>query len=227
MYDRVYLEEKIILVDFPARFPRHRNEALVRLCPAGKRVLEIGFGSGDVLYNLRGKFEELYGIEFSRVRCDKVQEAIEAKGIKCKCLTGNIENALDFPDGFFDVILWADVIEHVVDTWKAMEEIKRLLAPKGTLITTTPNVAELRRRTKLLAGIFPSTSGADEGLTVRDGELFDGGHVHYFTFSSLERLYLKYGMVPVEKIGFGRLGRIHNLYPQLLSGAICLVGRKI
>ncbi len=225
-YDEVYKNEQIVLGDFPPRFPRNRFEALASICPSGRRVLEIGAGSGSVLYNIRDKFEELYGLEFSPVRCGKMEEAFGRRNINCRCLAGSIENTLDFTEGFFDAIIWADVIEHVVDLWKAMEEIRRLLAAGGVLITITPNVAAIRRRLELLMGNFPATSGAREGLDVRDGELFDGGHVHYFTFSSLEGLYRRYGIEPTARFGFGRLGRVHNLYPSLLSGGACVAGRK-
>ena len=223
-YNTVYSGETIKLHDLPKRFPRHRNEALITLAGSGKRVLEIGCGDGNVLYNLRKNFNKLYGVEISSRRADKLQEASENNDLKLNISVGNIEAGLDFPDGYFDVVIWADVIEHIVDVWSAMAEIKRLLASEGKLVTCTPNIAEFRRRITLLFGRFPSTSGRNEGLSVRPGELFDGGHLHYFTFSSLSKLYLKYGIKPDKFLGFGNLGRFHNLHPPLLSGAVCISG---
>lgn len=225
-YDRVYADDKIQFVDFADRFPQHRNEALVRLAGQGERLLEIGCGDGNVLYNLRDQFSQLYGVEISPVRANKLSEAARSQNLNLQAITGNIETGLDFPDGYFDVILWADVIEHVVDVWAAMTEIQRLLAPQGRLVTVTPNIAAWRYRLTLLGGRFPSTSGTNEGLQVRPGELFDGGHLHYFTFSSLQNLYRKYNIKPVQSFGFGKLGAVHQLYPPLLSGAVCVVGVK-
>jgi SAM-dependent methyltransferase len=225
-YDQTYLKTSIQFSDFSSRFPRHRNEALVKLAGQGKRVLEIGCGYGNVLYNLRHNFSELYGLEISSVRAGHLQEAAKAEGLNCTIQTGNIETGLDFPDQFFDVIIWADVIEHVVDVWAAMAEINRLLTSQGRLVTATPNIAALRHRLTLLRGKFPATSGSNEGLEVRPGELFDGGHLHYFTFSSLANLYKKYQIEPSEVLGFGKLGYFHNLYPALLSGSVCMAGHK-
>ena len=226
-YNAVYGDEKVDFFDLSHRFPRNRTEALVWLTPAAETVLEIGFGNGNAIYNLRNRAERLFGVEVSDKRCTKVQAKLEAAQINGKCMVGNIEEGLDFPNHYFDVIIWADVIEHVVDLWKAMGEINRLLKIGGSLVTITPNVAYIKRRWMLLMGKFPSTSGSDEGLGVRPGEMFDGGHLHYFTFSSLEKLYKKYGLRPKLCLGYGPLGKFHNFLPRLLSNSLGLVGEKV
>jgi 2-polyprenyl-3-methyl-5-hydroxy-6-metoxy-1,4-benzoquinol methylase len=43
-----------------------------------------------------------------------------------------------FPDGFFDVILCSEVIEHVEESQRAFAEMYRLLSPRGVLILSTP-----------------------------------------------------------------------------------------
>ena len=226
-YNSIYDNEVIDLKDIQVNWPRNREEALIKWVGSGKRLLEIGFGPGHVLYNLRNRFEELYGVELSSCRAEKAKDAFQDAGVaNVQVTTGNIEDGLDFPDGYFDCIVWADVIEHVMNLWAAMKEIRRLLRKGGCLLTTTPNIAELRRRLKLLFGTFPSTSGGNEGIDVRKGELFDGGHVHYFTFSMLGKLYRKYEFEPLHRYGFGRLGHLHNLWPSLLSSAVCVKGVK-
>jgi hypothetical protein len=76
----------------------------------------------------------------------------------------------------------------------------------------------------LLLGVFP-TSKSKEGFELRtNAELHDGGHVHYFTFSMVDHLFARYGFTKVEKFGLGRFGRLHNLWPQLLSSACMVVG---
>ncbi|MBS9393202.1 MAG: class I SAM-dependent methyltransferase [Dolichospermum sp. LBC05a] len=225
-YNELYSNEEIIFSDIPRRFPRNRNEALVNYSGSGKRVLEIGCGGGNVLYNIRNQFDEIYGVELSSVRANKLQTKFKRLDIKGTIVVENVENGLQFPDNFFDTIIWADVIEHVVDLWVVMTEIQRILAPKGKLVTCTPNVAELRHRLTLLFGRFPSTGGSNEGLNVRSNALFDEGHLHYFTFSCLENLYRKYDITPIKSVGYGNLGFFHNLYPPLLSGGVCIVGEK-
>jgi SAM-dependent methyltransferase len=66
----------------------------------------------------------------------------------------NIEKeAFPFADGAFDVVLFCEVLEHLLDDplWP-LREIKRILRPGGILVVTTPNVARLENVARLLAG---------------------------------------------------------------------------
>ena len=209
------------------RWPKNRMEALVYFFPekAG-RVLEIGCGNGSVLHNLAGQCEHLTGIELSSVRVDAAKRNLRHHQ-NIEILQANIEDGLNKPDRYYDIVMWADVIEHVVDIFAAMDEIKRLLNDNGKLVTITPNFLSLKRRLKMLIGQFPNTSVAENsGLDVRDGEMFDGGHVHYFSYPLLKKLYRKYDIEPLESLGFGKMGRLHNILPNLLSNTTMLVGQK-
>jgi SAM-dependent methyltransferase len=46
--------------------------------------------------------------------------------------------ALPFPDGSFDVVCALDVVEHVDDDRAVFAELRRVLAPHGTLVLSTP-----------------------------------------------------------------------------------------
>jgi methionine biosynthesis protein MetW len=224
-YDDVYQGKKPGRQDLDlARWPRNRLEACVANAPPGGRVLDVGCGNGKLLYNLRHKFDELCGIEFAATRVEIAALALE--GLDGDVRQGNIEERLPWDDGYFDVIVLSDVIEHVVNLWPAMEEISRLLKPDGHVVLSTPNIACLKARLLLLLGVFPA-SKPKEGFALRtNAELHDGGHVHYFTFSMLDHLFARYGFAKVEKFGLGRFGRLHNLRPQLLSSACMVVASR-
>jgi len=207
-------------------WPRDRYQVLVRFAGEGTRVLDVGCGDGEVLAALAGRFPALAGVELSANRAANARERLSRYTSNFMIIEGNLEHGLPFSDESFDAVLWADVIEHVVDVFGAMQELARVLARGGRLVTVTPNVAGIRKRLKLMRGRFPSTSGGDEGLAVRDGELFDGGHLHYFTFASVEALYRRVGLVPERRVGFGNFGRLHNVRPTLLSGEVAVVGTK-
>jgi len=227
-YDAVYANELKGLPDVRTdRWPRDRWEATVMSVPiqAGS-VLEIGCGNGVILKNIASRCDLLTGVEVSANRCQLARENIAGIEPPIKIVQGNLELGLDMPDASFDVILWADVIEHVVDVFAAMREVSRLLTTGGLLITSTPNMAYARYRIALLRGKFPGTASQDEGFAVRPGEMYDGGHLHYLTINTLKRLYLLNGIEPTRTVGFGRLGKLHNFWPSLLSGAAHIEGIK-
>ena len=189
-------------------------------------MLEIGCGRGEVLAALAPHVERVVGTELSQVRAQRVRRDL-AHLPNWRILTGTSEDLAETAAPPFDCIVWADVIEHVVDVLAVFRDIARLAKPGGFLVTVTPNVASLKRRLALARGRFPSTSGSDEGFGMPEGEMFDGGHVHYFTFRSVERLHREHGFdADVARLGFGRFGRLHDLWPTLLSGGVAARSRR-
>jgi SAM-dependent methyltransferase len=98
----------------------------------GKRVLDVGCGLGAYVRKMRSFSPDVYGVDIDP---DKVEEA-------CAELP-NIQVApaeeLPFPDGFFDVILLHEVIEHVNDDVQTIHEAYRCLRPGGRLVVFAPN----------------------------------------------------------------------------------------
>ncbi|HEV2914298.1 MAG TPA: glycosyltransferase [Pyrinomonadaceae bacterium] len=63
------------------------------------------------------------------------------------------EDVFPYADDAFDVVLFCEIIEHLLyDPVHALLEIRRVLKPGGHLILTTPNVARLDNVGKLIAG---------------------------------------------------------------------------
>ncbi|WP_455392804.1 class I SAM-dependent methyltransferase [[Eubacterium] cellulosolvens] len=225
-YSDVYKNEPLGNVEIKIdSWPRERYEASIFFAGKGKRVLDVGCGNGTVLYNLREKFDELYGIELSKKRVAITKKTL--KGYNAEIIQGNIEAGIKFEDEFFDVIICSDVIEHLVDVFSGFKEMTRLLKKNGKLVLNTPNVAYIVNRFKLFFGTFPSTSARNEGFEVRtERELFDGGHLHYFTFSMLEKMCKRFNYSSIERYGYGKHGKLHNFYPSLLSPSCQIVGTK-
>ncbi|HNZ28105.1 MAG TPA: class I SAM-dependent methyltransferase [Spirochaetota bacterium] len=206
------------------KYPKNRIEAAYYLAGTGETVLDVGCGYGNLLYKLKDSFDKLYGVEINKTRVEKAKELLKDNNFEI--IETTVESA-NFPDEYFDVVVSSDVIEHIIDVFSAFKEMARILKKGGKLIVITPNIADIRRRLTLLFGKFPSTSASDEGFGFNDGtEIFDGGHVHYFTFSALEKLYERYGIANIKRYGFGRFGRAHNILPSLLSPSCAVVGIK-
>ena len=72
------------------------------------------------------------------------------------------EDAFPFDDDTFDVVLFCEMLEHLLmDPVAALREIRRVLSPTGVLVLTTPNVARLDNALALVGGrnIYDPYSG--------------------------------------------------------------------
>ena len=139
-------------------------------------------------------------------------------------IQGSAEDLGKIDTDSIDRIISADTIEHIPDVYAAVAEMYRVLKPGGTLIINTPNIAFAKKRMLLLFGRFPSTSQPNEG--VGSDILYDGGHLHYFTFRALRFILEKAGFKVVKKIGYGRLGYIRNIWPSLMSVGVQWIAKK-
>jgi SAM-dependent methyltransferase len=150
--------------------------------PPGTRALDIGTGTGANLRLLRELgLGEVVGVDAS-------PEAIRycaAKGLG-PVRFGDI-CALPLEDGTFDLVLATDVIEHVDDDGKALEEIRRVLRPGGRLLLTVPAFPSLwglqdkvshHRRRYRMGPLLHRLAAAD--LRVRRGY-----HVNWLLFGPI------------------------------------------
>ena len=205
------------------RRPKDRFEMTALITNSGEgRYLEVGAGSGNIALTVLEKYDELVLTELSNIRANELSQLFRDYA-KVKVIQHDIDNkVLDFPDGYFDTVVMVAVIEHLVDPKTALRELSRVLKPTGRLIIDTPNIAKWTRRIKLLFGYFPSTASLDEGLLSYDKrtptDLYDEGHLHYFTFRSLSRLCIAVGFNKFEWFGYGswKTTRTHSALSRLL-----------
>jgi len=101
------------------------------------------------------------------------------------------DNNLPLRDDSFDFVILADVLEHLEDPLRVLQESNRVLGKGGVVCLTTPNQANLKNRVKLLFGQsvyapleqFLKTSR----IRVRERNVFDG-HVREYTVSELREI---------------------------------------
>jgi SAM-dependent methyltransferase len=138
-------------------FHRERHAMLENLLDAHvpeKRdhFLDIG-GGGDV--GSLAKFvrehvaEKIYGVDLEGDVERGVVRGLDS--VECDI----DKSPLPFPDGFFDVVLFASVIEHLYSPHLVLGEIARTLKPGGILILEAPNAVSLGRRLDAFTGENP------------------------------------------------------------------------
>ncbi|MBA4393064.1 MAG: hypothetical protein C0407_05880, partial [Desulfobacca sp.] len=112
----------------------------------GKRLLDIGAFPGHLtlatqalgyeIQALTGRMESARGLNTFTERLANHQIPLALADVECE--------PFPFPDKFFDVVLAAEIIEHLpYNPYHMLREAFRVLKPKGRLILTTPNVSKL------------------------------------------------------------------------------------
>lgn len=110
---------------------------LIKFLLKGKRplkILDIGCGTGETLSYLKQMFPKakLYGVDSST-------SAIKySKQRGHKNISKSLAEKLPFRDNTFDVVLFLDVLEHITADQKVINEAKRVLKKKGSIIITSP-----------------------------------------------------------------------------------------
>ncbi|MCX7930654.1 MAG: class I SAM-dependent methyltransferase [Chlorobi bacterium] len=145
-----------------------------------RRLLDVGCGAGctaDYLKRVRG-IETVIGIEY-------VPHAAAEAAQRLDCVhTGDIEQIeLPYPDGYFDCILCADVLEHLRDPWNVLRRLRRLLTPDGVLIASIPNIRHVRVLAKIVFNRFE----------YEDSGILDQTHLRFFTRHTIEQLFTTTG----------------------------------
>ena len=91
---------------------------------------------GATLLSIKNRYRnaQLYGIELNS------NAATDANLVADISSTNIEQSTLDYPSGFFDYIIFADVLEHLADPWKVLADIRTCLSPSGQVLASIPNV---------------------------------------------------------------------------------------
>ncbi|MBI4351145.1 MAG: class I SAM-dependent methyltransferase [Elusimicrobia bacterium] len=116
-----------------------RAGAIIRLGRKG-RILDVGCGDGFLLLYLARAGWDCYGVEPGGVAAAYAREVLSLK-----VSTGMFEKGA-YPAGFFSVVNFHHVFEHLSDPAGALEEVSRLLDKDGCLVISVPNFDSFDRR---------------------------------------------------------------------------------
>lgn len=112
-----------------------RHDAKIALLgePLG-RVLDVGCAQGTNADALRARgASHLAGVEIDPGFAAAARERYD------EVVLGSVPDDLGWDDGSFDTVLAYDVLEHLVDPWKAVQRLSALLRPGGRLHVSLPN----------------------------------------------------------------------------------------
>ena len=185
---------------YPVKSDRHSSHSqIVSLCGQGngKKLLDVGCARGHLSTKLKENGWQVTGIEYDE------EDARVAERAGISIIVGTAEESLQKLTEFYDVIVFADVLEHFVDPPFVLKLATEKLKPSGQIIISIPNVAHFSVRLQLLLGSFNYT---DRGI-------LDRTHLHFYTKRSLKE------MITLSDLCVVRLGAtpapIEEVFPVL------------
>ncbi|MBM3786352.1 MAG: methyltransferase domain-containing protein [Acidobacteria bacterium] len=101
-----------------------------------KRALDIGCGAGYGSAELAANASHVTGVDVSEEAVAYAREHYQRSNLKFELGSAT---ALPFEDGSFDLVVAYEVIEHLDEWPKLLDEAKRVLAPGGQFVVSTPN----------------------------------------------------------------------------------------
>ena len=150
------------------------------------RLLDLGCADGWMAERARRLGYEVVGVD--------VAERPGARSRVDRFVLADLDRGLPEAAGEgFDVVLAADVLEHVRDPGALLGQIERVLAPGGSVLASVPNFAHWYPRLRVLSGRFDYD---------RRG-ILDEGHVRFFTRRSFEKLVRDHGYAVVDRRSTG------------------------
>ncbi|MEA5503443.1 methyltransferase domain-containing protein [Halotia wernerae UHCC 0503] len=168
------------------------------------RILDIGCGNGSLSNLIAQHGYEVVGVEESASGVKLAKQTFP----NCHFIQGSIYN-LPYADirEKFDIVIAAEVIEHLFFPTELLKSAKNTLKPNGCLIITTPYHGYLKN-------LFLAVTGKmDQHFTT----LWDGGHIKFF---SVETLTILLKTQNYTNIKFKFAGRFPYVWKSMLCSSI-------
>jgi SAM-dependent methyltransferase len=143
-----------------------------------RRVLDVGCGAGHLGQLLKERGHHVTGLELVPEAADEARDSLD------EVVTGDVEAGLPFEPGSFDAIIFADLLEHLVDPWRVLQEAAGLLTPGGVVVASVPNVQNLDVLRRLVRGRWD----------YRERGILDRGHLRFFTLETIRDLFASAGL---------------------------------
>ncbi len=166
-------------------------------------ALDLGCGDGAFTGHLADAVAKVVGADVARAalrRASARHPSIEFRLLE-------FDGPLPFDDNAFELVWSSEVIEHVADTARWLSEVRRVLAPSGRLLLTTPNHGRM-------------------AIAVRGVERYSeplGDHLHLYTRRSLTGLLHEFGFAPVAVRAAGGIPGLRRL----LLGRACVSAARL
>jgi len=167
--------------DLPGYYDNLNTGVLEAIPADAGLVIEFGCGAGRLGMEFKKQHPgcRYYGVELN------AQAAAIAGTRLDMALCGSAEDAdLSFVTGQAECLVYADVLEHLVDPWNTLKRHADLLKPGGSVVACIPNIQHWSIIASLMGGSW----------AYQDNGLMDRTHLRFFTLASIHEMFAGAGL---------------------------------
>lgn len=206
----------------------HIDNLLLLIPDLPKRmILDLGSGSGGFLIESTKRGWSAVGLELNKIKIEKAYDEALNGGVKIDIKQGVAEN-IPFDNNSFDFINVSEVIEHVHNPKKTLEEVSRVMRPGGIAYISVHNrfgVWDTHFRIYFL-GWLPRWVGKKYITLLNKDRDYENmpdsqriNEMHYFTYKRFSQL--------AQESGFGvldiREGRINDKFGRIFKWPFSII----
>ena len=166
----------------------------------GRDVLDLGCRDGALTQAYAGG-NAIVGVDADR------EALAEAQKLGIETRWADLDDALPFEAGTFDVVVAGELLEHLRDPRRVVSEVLRVLRSGGTFVGSVPNAYRLKNRLRFLTGRKPEN---------------DPTHLQMFAPADIRAFLDGFEDVHLHLIA----GRLVPLHARLFANDIVFSGRK-
>jgi len=165
----------------PDSYYQGTRSEMLRFIPEGvDTVLEVGCAAGGFGCQLKERgVREVWGVEVVESAAQQAQKVLD------KVLIGDIADLIDqLPIGYFDVVVFNDVLEHMVDPFTVLARIRSKISGRGMVVSSIPNIRYYHTLRDLVL---------HKNWEYEESGILDRTHLRFFTTRSIRNMYERLG----------------------------------
>jgi len=196
------------------------HQKIINLIGQDKKVLDVGCSEGTLSKKMFQNNCEVVGIELD------TEAAQNAKNYCRELIIDDVEsvNLKEVYENYFDIIVFADVLEHLKEPLDILNKFKKYLKDDGCIIISIPNISNWKIRLQLLFGRFE----------YQEYGILDNGHIRFFNEKSAKKIVddagfeiFKFDIAVGDVKKFSKVFHtIGMLWPNLLAFQFLIIAKK-
>ena len=160
-------------------------------------ILDVGCWTGNLGEALKKRLNFAVTVDGLENNQDALK-SVKGRGVYTKIYELDLNNSSLPLKGQYNIIVFADVLEHLINPEKTLQEILKHLSPNGWVVVSLPKIAFIKYRLLHLLGKWD----------YRNSRIMDKTHLHFYTLDTMRTLFKTCGLEVVDQQALVAVPRI-------------------